>query len=84
MMVLRTMCEAAGFGPPHCEISCCHAGPDGFLYFTYKVCVSGMNVAFEGVIKILPGATVTTTLEEARWAAAQDVLNRVCQSQIPH
>lgn len=84
VMLLHEMCEAAGFGQPLYEMYCSHAGPNGFLYFTYKVCISGVDVAFEGVVLILPGPTATTTLEEARRAAAQQVLHRVYLKQPAH
>lgn len=73
MMLLNYICKRSGFGQPRYEISCNHAGPDGYLNFSYKVCILGMNT-FEGVIMILPGDTVASTLEEARGAAAQEVL----------
>lgn len=81
MMLLNSICKRSGFGQPHYEISCNHAGSDGYLHFSYKVCILGMNT-FKGVIMILPGDNVASTLEEARGVAAQQVLrlfhNWVC------
>lgn len=84
MMLLHKMFEAAGFGQPRYDIYCSHAGPDGFLYFTYKVCIPGISSAFEGVVMILPGPTPSTTMEEAQRAAAQQILLRVYHNQLAH
>nr|XP_046261785.1 dead end protein 1 isoform X2 [Scatophagus argus] len=84
MMLLRKMCEAARLGQPLYEMHYSHAGPDGFLYVTYKMCIPGMSMAFEGVVMVLPGPTATATLEEARRAAAQQVLQRIHQNQFAH
>lgn len=84
MMLLHKMFEAAGFGQPRYDIYCSHAGPDGFLYFTYKVCIPGLSSAFEGVVMILPGPTPSTTMEEAQRAAAQQILLRVYHNQLAH
>lgn len=84
VMLLRKLCEATGFGRPLYEMYCSHTGYDGFLYFTYKVCIPGITMAFEGVVMILPGPTATTTLEEAQRAAAQQVLQRVYNNQLVH
>uniref|UniRef100_A0A3Q4BQ43 RRM domain-containing protein n=1 Tax=Mola mola TaxID=94237 RepID=A0A3Q4BQ43_MOLML len=84
MMVLRKICQSAGFGYPFCELYFNRAGPDGFLYFTYKMCIPGIISEFEGMITILPGPTANTTLEEARQVAAQQVLKKVYQTQLIH
>uniref|UniRef100_H3C5Y4 RRM domain-containing protein n=1 Tax=Tetraodon nigroviridis TaxID=99883 RepID=H3C5Y4_TETNG len=76
MMLLSYMCQINGFGQPHCEISCHHAEPDGYLHFSYKVFNLGRNI-LEGVIMILPGVSVASTVEEARRAVAQQVLRRL-------
>lgn len=74
--LLNYMCEISGFGQPQCEISCRNAGPDGYLHFSYKVFNLGINI-LEGVIMILPGASVASTMEEARGAVAQQVMCRL-------
>lgn len=75
------MCEAAGFGQPQYEIKVSHTGPDGYLYFTYKVWIPGINMAFEGVDVILPRPTNITTIEEAKQAAAHQILQKVNHTQ---
>ncbi|XP_051277217.1 dead end protein 1 isoform X1 [Dicentrarchus labrax] len=82
VMLLRKMCEATGAGQPLYEIHYSHAGPDGFLYFTYKVCIPGITMAFKGLVMILPGPTATSMLEEAQRAAAQQVLQRLYTDQL--
>ncbi|XP_061835598.1 dead end protein 1 [Nerophis lumbriciformis] len=62
------------FGRPHFEFQCSHAGPDGFIHFTYKVCLSGVGFIFSGRLAILAGPTAATTLEVAKEAAALQVL----------
>lgn len=84
VMLLHKACEATGVGQPLYEMYYSHAGPDGFLYFTYKVCIPGITAAFEGLVMILPGPTATTTLEEARRVAAQQVLQTVYNNQFAH
>lgn len=81
MMLLNNMCQRAGFGKPHYEISCCHAGRDGYLHFSYEVFILGINRSFDGVVMILPGASATSTMQEARGAVAQQVLCRLFQNQ---
>uniref|UniRef100_A0A8C2X0V8 DND microRNA-mediated repression inhibitor 1 n=1 Tax=Cyclopterus lumpus TaxID=8103 RepID=A0A8C2X0V8_CYCLU len=82
--LLRELCEATAVGPPLYEICYSHSGPDGFLYFTYKVCISGITTAFKGLVMIFPGPSPTTMLEEARRAAAQQVLHRLYNNQLAH
>nr|USE40363.1 dead end [Rachycentron canadum] len=76
-MVLQRLCEASGVGQPLYEICYSHTGPDGFLYFTYMVCVPRVMEPFRGLVMVLPGPTATSTLEEAQQVAAQQVLQRV-------
>lgn len=83
VMLLNYMCKINGFGQPHCEISCHHAGPDGYLHFSYKVFNLGINI-LEGLIMILPGASVASTMEEARAAVAQQVLRRLFRNKVFH
>lgn len=81
VILLHWMCEAAGFGQPQYEINISHTGPDGYLYFTYKVWIPGINMAFEGVDVILPRPTNVTTIEEAKQAAANQILQKVNHTQ---
>ncbi|XP_034740236.1 dead end protein 1 [Etheostoma cragini] len=80
--LLRTLCEATGVGQPLYEIYYSHAGPDGFLYFTYDVCVPGLSAAFKGLVLILPGPTAVSMWEEAQRAAAQQVLHRMYSNEL--
>ncbi|XP_056295922.1 dead end protein 1 [Pseudoliparis swirei] len=82
--LLRELCEANAVGPPLYELCYSHSGPDGFLYFTYKVCISGITTAFKGLVMIFPGPTPTAMLEEARRAAAQQILHRLYTNQLAH
>ncbi|XP_074503930.1 dead end protein 1 isoform X1 [Sebastes fasciatus] len=84
VMLLHKLSEATGVGQPLYEICCSHAGPDGFLYFAYKVCIPGITAVFNGLVMILPGPTATTTLEEAQRAVAQQVLQKVYNNQLAH
>uniref|UniRef100_A0A3Q3EK10 DND microRNA-mediated repression inhibitor 1 n=1 Tax=Kryptolebias marmoratus TaxID=37003 RepID=A0A3Q3EK10_KRYMA len=82
VMLLRKMCEASGLGLPVFEVFCSHTGPDGFLNVTYKVHVPGMNASFQGMGTILPGPNPSTTLQEAKKTVAQQVLQRVFNTQL--
>ncbi|XP_054453677.1 dead end protein 1 [Anoplopoma fimbria] len=82
VVLLRKLCEATGVGQPLYEMYYSHAGPDGFLCFTYKLCIPGITLSFKGLVMILPGPTATTTLEEAQRAAAQQVLQRLYNNQL--
>ncbi|XP_068571449.1 dead end protein 1 [Cebidichthys violaceus] len=84
VVLLCKLCEATGVGQPLYEMYYSHAVPDGFLYFTYKVCMPGITTVFKGLVMILPGPTATATLEEARQAAAQQVLQRLYSNQLAH
>ncbi|KAM7000763.1 dead end protein 1 [Tautogolabrus adspersus] len=82
VVLLCKVCEASGVGQPLYEMYFSHAGPDGFLYFAYKVSIPGIPTAFKGLVMILPGPSYSTMLEEARRAAAQQVLQSVCNKQV--
>ncbi|XP_031734906.1 dead end protein 1 [Anarrhichthys ocellatus] len=82
--LLHKLCEATGVGQPLYEMYYSHAVPDGFLYFTYTVCIPGITTAFKGLVMILPGPTATATLEEAWRAAAQQVLQRLYNNELAH
>lgn len=82
MMLLHKMSEAAGLGQPLYEMFCSHGGTDGFIYFTYKVCIPGINSSLEGVVRVLPGPTPAATLEEARRTTAEQILLRIYHDQL--
>ncbi|XP_033488721.1 dead end protein 1 [Epinephelus lanceolatus] len=84
VMLLRRLCEATGFGQPLYELQPYHAGPDGFLYFTYKVHIPGRTSAFKGVVMILPGNGANNILDDAQRAAAQQILQKVYNNQLAH
>lgn len=84
MMLLNNLCQTAGFGRPQYKISCSRAGPDGYLHFSYQVFILGINMSLEGVVMILPGANISSTMEEAREAVAQQVLRKVFRRQVSH
>ncbi|TKS71983.1 Dead end protein 1 [Collichthys lucidus] len=79
--LLQKMCKAAGVGEPVYEIHYSHTESNGFLYFTYQVCISGISHAFKGGVMTLPGPTAAATLEEAWQASAQQVVLRVRNSR---
>ncbi|AWP12542.1 Dead end-like protein [Scophthalmus maximus] len=80
VMLLHKACEVTGVGQPHYDVHYICTGPDGFIYFTFTVCIPGITLPFKGLVSILPGANATTMLEEGRQAAAQQVLHRVYNS----
>uniref|UniRef100_A0A672Z240 Dead end protein 1-like n=1 Tax=Sphaeramia orbicularis TaxID=375764 RepID=A0A672Z240_9TELE len=82
-MLLCRLCEMQGFGRPVREIHYSHAGSDGFLYFTYKVCIPGISQTFTGLVMILPGPSASSMLEEASQATAQQVLQALYHNQGP-
>ncbi|XP_071776175.1 dead end protein 1 [Centroberyx gerrardi] len=77
VLLLHKVCEVFGCGQPLYELHYSHAGSDGFLYFNYRVRVPGVIVPFTGLVTILPGPTDATLQEEARRAAAQQVLQAI-------
>ncbi|XP_037317426.1 dead end protein 1 [Pungitius pungitius] len=79
---LHELCKATAVGQPLYKTYYSHAGPDGFLFFNYKVHFTGAPATFEGLVMILPGPSVTSTLEEAQRAAAQQVLQRLSNNQL--
>ncbi|RVE67578.1 hypothetical protein OJAV_G00104150 [Oryzias javanicus] len=80
VLLLQKLSEASGWGDPQYDMFFSHTGPDGFLYFAYNVHVPGAPTTFRGFVMILPGHCSSTVLEEARRAAAQQVLQKVCSS----
>ncbi|KAM8908340.1 dead end protein 1 [Spinachia spinachia] len=79
---LHELCKAAAVGQPLYKTYYSHAGPDGFLFFNYTVHFTGAPATFEGLVMISPGTSVTSTLEEAQRAAAQQVLQRLSNNQL--
>lgn len=77
VMLLSKLCETAGVGQPFYEVQYSHAGPDGFLYFPYKVQILGITATFKGLVMILPGPNASTMLEAAQKAVAQQVLQKM-------
>ena len=75
--LLSKVCEVTGVGQPRYEMSYTHAGRNGFLHFTYTVCIPRITTPFKGIVMILPGPTASTVLEEARQAAAKQVLQEI-------
>ncbi|XP_077374914.1 dead end protein 1 [Festucalex cinctus] len=70
---LQKNCALAGIAMPRFEFFHSCVMPDGFLHLTFHVSILGLGV-FPGQVRILPGPSATTTLERARDAAAQHVL----------
>lgn len=81
LTLLRKVCEVAGVGHPIFELYYSHIGPDGFLYYTYKVHIPGIAAPFSGQVMVLPGPNLNTVVEEAEKATAQEVLQKVFNSQ---
>lgn len=81
VMVLRKVCEANGFGQPFYDLHYSLARPDGFVKFTYKVLIPGINTTFRGKVIVLPGPSIGVMLEEAQRAAAQQLLQKVFNNQ---
>ncbi|XP_068181205.1 dead end protein 1 [Antennarius striatus] len=75
------VCEVSGLGRLPYELLYSHTGPDGFLHFTYRMCVPGGPEACEGTVTVLPGPDALTTLHEARQAAARQILLRLQRHQ---
>lgn len=82
VMLLRKMCEVTGYGRPVYEMHYSHTGSDGFLHFSYKVYIPGTTTTFKGLVMILPEPNASSMLEEAEKAAAQRVLQKVCNNQL--
>ncbi|XP_062281572.1 dead end protein 1 [Scomber scombrus] len=84
VMRLSKMCELIGVGQPLYDIYNSHTGSDGFLYFTFKVCIPGITTPFKGLVMILPGSAGSNMLKEAQQAAAQKVLQSINNMQFTH
>ncbi|XP_059202243.1 dead end protein 1 isoform X2 [Centropristis striata] len=80
VLLLHSLCEVNGVGPPLYEMFYSHTGPDGFLCFSYTVGIPGVPRAFGGLVGVLPGPSPCSTMEEAKRAAAQEVLRGLYES----
>ncbi|XP_046880471.1 dead end protein 1 [Hypomesus transpacificus] len=72
--LLQQLCMASGGRPPLFELLYQNTAPDGFLRFSYRVCVPGLGVPFTGMVQTLPGPSATAMQEEAQRAAAEQVI----------
>ncbi|XP_062856741.1 dead end protein 1 [Trichomycterus rosablanca] len=80
---LRWMCELQGLGVPLYNVEYHHTGPDGTLYFTYKVAVPGLPVPLCGVVRILLSTSSCNMEAEVHQAVATQLLRAMCQAQVP-
>ncbi|KAK3526327.1 hypothetical protein QTP70_024286 [Hemibagrus guttatus] len=71
VLQLRWLCEQHGLGVPIYNMRYDHTGPDGFLYFSYRVVVPGLAVPFCGVTHVLPSTCGNMEAEVQRAAAKQ-------------
>ncbi|KAK3558319.1 hypothetical protein QTP86_017275 [Hemibagrus guttatus] len=71
VLQLRWLCEQHGLGVPIYNMRYDHTGPDGFLYFSYRVVVPGLAVPFCGVAHVLPSTCGNMEAEVQRAAAKQ-------------
>ncbi|TTE22036.1 Dead end protein 1 [Bagarius yarrelli] len=78
---LRWLCKLHGFGVPLYDVRYNHIGPDGFLYFAYRVMVPGLAMPFFGVVHILPNTCSNNMESEVQRAAAKQILSRIWQSK---
>ncbi|KAF4081039.1 hypothetical protein AMELA_G00156230 [Ameiurus melas] len=78
---LRWLCELHGFGVPLYNVRYDHTGPDGFLYFAYKVMVPGLGLPFCGVVHVLPSTCANNTKAEVQRAAAKQLLDAIWQAR---
>ncbi|KAL0974240.1 hypothetical protein UPYG_G00217560 [Umbra pygmaea] len=73
--LLQGMCEVYGRGKPLYDLQYLHTGPDGFLYFGYRVYVPGLARPLTGMVQTLPGPRPEAIKDEACRAAAKQVLS---------
>nr|AXB22549.1 dead end [Rhodeus ocellatus ocellatus] len=76
---LKRMCEANRLGVPQYEVRYHHTGPDGFLYFSFKVLIPGLPLPLYGAVQILPGTSAHATKGEVCRAAAEQVIQTMCK-----
>ncbi|MCJ8735689.1 hypothetical protein PDJAM_G00250250 [Pangasius djambal] len=80
---LRWLCELHGLGMPLYNMRYDHTGPDGFLYFAYRVVVPGLAMPFCGVVPVLPSTCANNMEAEVHRAAAKQLLNAMWQARNP-
>lgn len=80
VLQLRWLCELHGLGVPIYNVRYDHTGPDGFLYFAYRVVVPGLAVPFCGVVHILP-RTCDNVEAEVQRATAKQLLSALWQAR---
>ncbi|XP_053498456.1 dead end protein 1 isoform X2 [Ictalurus furcatus] len=78
---LRWLCELHGLGEPLYNMRYDHTGPDGFLYFAYRVMVPGLDMPFCGVVHVLPSTCANNMKAEVQRAAAKQLLNAIWQER---
>ncbi|XP_057708653.1 dead end protein 1 isoform X1 [Corythoichthys intestinalis] len=71
---LGNICAAIGIGAPQFEFNLNHICREGYLYFSFKVCIPGTGMVFQGQLGLLPGPTEAATMEKVQELAAQHVL----------
>ncbi|XP_052010872.1 dead end protein 1-like [Xyrauchen texanus] len=76
---LKWFCELNRLGIPQYEACYHHTGPDGFLYFTYKVLIPGLPLPLQGFVQILPGTSACAMKGEVYQAAAEQVIKTICK-----
>lgn len=81
--LLHWLCELNGLGVPLYNVRYNHTGPDGFLYFAYRVVVPGLASPFCGVVHVLPSTCANNIEAEVHRAAAKQLLNALWQARNP-
>ncbi|XP_067312574.1 dead end protein 1 [Pseudorasbora parva] len=76
---LQSMCEVNRLGAPQYEVRYHHTGPDGFLYFAFKVLIPGLPLPLFGAVQILPGTSAQAMKGEVCRAAAEQVIQTMCK-----
>lgn len=78
---LHWLCELHGLGEPLYNMRYDHTGPDGFLYFAYRVMVPGLDMPFCGVVHVLPSTCANNMKAEVQRAAAKQLLEAIWQAR---
>ncbi|XP_027020922.2 dead end protein 1 isoform X1 [Tachysurus fulvidraco] len=78
---LRWLCELHGLGLPLYNMRYDRTGPDGFLYFAYRVLVPGLAVPFCGIVHVLPSTCANNMEAEVQRAAAKQILGALWQAR---
>ncbi|XP_055034484.2 dead end protein 1 [Misgurnus anguillicaudatus] len=74
---LKWLCEVNKLGTPRYEARYNHIGPDGFLYFTYKVMIPALSFPLYGSVQILPGTSARAMKGEVHRATAEQVIQTI-------